>query len=156
MPRLVLAARVAGGTDLLGEDLPVNRRFFSGGAARHRGLAQRTLSPTAVAIDPDPVTGEPDNLAIGGSSMFETNIEARIRIYDRYGMVLFADGGDVTEDVGSIEPGNLHWAVGTGLRVATPIGPFRIDLGFRINRLGGDNPRPNDRFAFHLSLGEAF
>lgn len=154
--RLVLALRVSGGTDLLGEDLPVNRRFFSGGATRHRGFAQRTLSPTALAAAPDPITGNPVYLAIGGSSMFETNIEARIGVYDRYGMVVFADGGDVTNDVSSIDLANLHWALGTGLRVATPIGPFRMDLGIRINRLGAGNPRPGERLAFHLSLGEAF
>ncbi len=156
LDRLVLALRISAGADLLGEDLPVNRRFFSGGAARHRGFAQRTLSPTALSATPDPITGNPVYLAIGGSSMFETNIEARIGVYERYGMVVFADGGDVTDTATAIDLGNLHWAVGTGLRVATPIGPFRVDLGVRINRLGPGNPRPGERLAFHLSLGEAF
>lgn len=149
--RLVLAARVASGTDLLGEDLPVTRRFFSGGASRHRGFPQRTLSPTA------PSTGTPPTeLAVGGSSQFESNLEVRLRVYGRYGMVFFADGGDVTNDLNGIDFTNLHWAAGAGLRIQTPVGPVRIDIGRRLNRNGAGEPRPNDLTVFHLSLGEAF
>ncbi|MBT8492467.1 MAG: outer membrane protein assembly factor, partial [Deltaproteobacteria bacterium] len=59
------------------------------------------------------------------------------------------------------------WAVGGGLRIRTPVGPVRVDLGFRLNRFRAapadepQNPRPTggdlaDRLVFHLSLGEAF
>jgi hypothetical protein len=32
----------------------------------------------------------------------------------------------------------------------------RAGIGVRLNRMGGDNPDPNDRMAFHITLGEAF
>jgi outer membrane translocation and assembly module TamA len=76
-------------------------------------------------------------------------------------LALFADGGDVTAP-GGVALDNLNWAVGIGLRYDTVIGPIRVDVGYRINRVdvagpdGLANPDPGERFAFHLSLGEAF
>ncbi|MGE3458286.1 MAG: BamA/TamA family outer membrane protein, partial [Kofleriaceae bacterium] len=66
------------------------------------------------------------------------------------------DGADVRERTAELDPGELHWAAGGGLRVATPVGPFRFDLGYRLNRTGASEPRPGERVAFHLSIGEAF
>ncbi|MBT8493549.1 MAG: BamA/TamA family outer membrane protein, partial [Deltaproteobacteria bacterium] len=103
--RITLAGRVAGGSDLEGDSLPVTKRFFSGGASRHRGFPQRTLSPTANNDD-----GRP--LAVGGSSMFETNLEIRTLVYDPWGVVVFADGGDTTNQITGVDLANLHWAVG--------------------------------------------
>ena len=41
------------------------------------------------------------------------------------------------------------------------IGTIRFDLGVRLNRLealenGQENPDPDQRFAYHISIGEAF
>jgi outer membrane protein insertion porin family len=72
------------------------------------------------------------------------------------GGTAFMDGADVTEKVGELDLTNLHWAPGGGLRVGTPIGPVRFDIGYRLNRHGPNDIRPEDYFAFHLSLGQAF
>ena len=73
----------------------------------------------------------------------------------------------------SIDLTNLHWAIGGGLRYATVIGTIRFDLGVRLNRLGActgggtydrtdgcsagiPNPDAGKRFAYHISVGEAF
>jgi outer membrane protein assembly factor BamA len=99
-----------------------------------------------------------------------------VRIYGNwFAMAAFADGGDVaapscgsadckavTGNVpSSIDVANLHWAVGGGLRYKTVIGTIRFDLGVRVNRLspttdGVPNPDPGQRFAYHISVGEAF
>jgi outer membrane translocation and assembly module TamA len=87
-------------------------------------------------------------------------VEARIPITTfrtmPVGIVTFLDGGDVTSTPGELDLGNLHWAVGGGLRLITAVGPVRFDVGYRLNRTGGDNPDPNQRFAYHLTIGEAF
>jgi outer membrane translocation and assembly module TamA len=84
-----------------------------------------------------------------------------VRLFGRWLVVAaFVDGGDVGSK--TIEWGDLHWAAGGGLRYRTVIGSIRADLGVRLNRLtafeanGIPNPDPGQRFAFHLSLGEAF
>ena len=61
-----------------------------------------------------------------------------------------------------IDLGELHVAVGGGLRYKTAIGTIRADIGVRLNRLsdfepdGRPNADPHQPVAFHLSIGEPF
>ena len=68
----------------------------------------------------------------------------------------FLDGADVTETWGELDATRLHWAAGGGLRLPTPVGAVRFDVGFRLNRTGAGEPRAGDARAYHLSVGEAF
>jgi translocation and assembly module TamA len=151
---IVVAARVRGGA-IYGE-IPMTERYFSGGSTMHRGFGERRLAPTLVG----PVEGEMRAIPIGGGALVETSVEARARLGRirgvRVGAVVFLDGGDVTEAESQIELANLHWAAGAGVRAFTPIGPVRLDLGYRLNRRGAGEPEPDSRFALHLSIGEAF
>jgi outer membrane protein assembly factor BamA len=151
---VTLAARVR--TGAFYGDVPVTERFFSGGASMHRGFGERKLSPSVTGE----VDGDTRTVPYGGAAMLESNIEARIPITSwkniGIGSVVFLDGGDVTEEYDQIDPMNLHWAVGAGLRLLTIIGPVRADLGYRLNRTGVMDPSPGSRIAFHLTLGEAF
>ena len=71
------------------------------------------------------------------------------------------DGGPVTLST-SVQGNHLHYAVGAGLRYHTVIGTIRADVGVRLNRLAycepdrTPNPDPNQRVAFHISIGESF
>jgi outer membrane translocation and assembly module TamA len=152
--RIVLAARGRLGT-ILG-DLPVTQRYFSGGASNQRGFPERRLAPTATQV----VDGKEHTAVVGGGGLAEVSLEVRAPIGTLFGLdfggVVFLDGGDVTERLDAIDVTHLHWASGVGLRVATPIGPVRLDVGYRLNRTGPTEPEPGRHFAFHLSLGEAF
>ncbi len=150
----VLAARVrAGGT--FGELAPTER-FFSGGASNQRGFSQRKLAPSAIGMVDDNLRSIP----YGGGAMIETGVEARFPLTTvkemPLGGVVFLDGADVTESTDQLDPTNLHWAAGLGLRLLTIVGPVRLDVGYRLNRRGLMEPDPNSKFAFHLSIGEAF
>jgi outer membrane translocation and assembly module TamA len=151
---LVLAARgrVAG---IFG-DLPVTLRFYSGGASNQRGFPERRLAPVVSGV----VDGKPDSVVVGGGGALETGVELRTPLGSawglRFGAVAFLDGADVTERLEDLDPSNLHWATGLGLRLYTPVGPVRIDVGYRLNRKGPGELRPGEDFAYHLSLGEAF
>lgn len=151
---VVLAGRVRGGT--YAGDAPVTERFFSGGASNHRGFGERKLSPFVPAMKDD----QSYTIPYGGEALFETSLEGRFRITEwrkiGIGGVLFLDGGDVREELTGLSLGELHWAAGAGLRLHTLVGPVRADLGYRLNRTGPMDPAPDSRFAFHLSLGEAF
>ena len=150
----VLAARVRSGMTF-GELAPTER-FFSGGGSNQRGFSERKLAPSAIGLVDDSLRSIP----YGGGAMFETGVEARMpitKVKDMpFGAVAFLDGADVTENADQLDPTNLHWAAGVGLRLLTVVGPVRADLGYRLNRTGPMEPDPNSKFAFHLSLGEAF
>lgn len=154
---VTLAGRVRAGA-FYGADakIPVTERFFSGGATNHRGFGERKLSPYVRGI----VDDDDRVVPYGGTAMLETGIEARIPIttWRKMGIssAVFLDGGDVREEVAEIDLTNLHWAAGAGLRLNTLVGPVRADLAYRLNRTGPMEPAPGSRFAFHLTLGEAF
>jgi translocation and assembly module TamA len=153
------AARV--GFAMISGEVPVTKRLFSGGASTQRGFGERRLAPEVIGMDEN---GEERRVPIGGAAMFSTSFELRRHLATvgtdvRVGTVLFVDGADVAEKVGDIELGNLHWAMGTGLRINYFV-PFRLDVGYRLNRIGPMDPDPATstwgRMAIHLSVGEAF
>ena len=150
---LVVAGRARAGR--IYGDIPVTERYFSGGSTTQRGFGERRLAPTLVGD----VDGKMRTVPIGGAELVEANLELRTRLTTIRGMglgaVTFLDGGDVTMR-DQIDVMNLHWAAGAGLRLFTPVGPIRADLGYRLNRTGPTEPEPGSRFAFHLSIGEAY
>jgi translocation and assembly module TamA len=150
---IIVAARARAGR--IYGDIPVTERYFSGGSTTQRGFGERRLAPSLVGD----VDGKMRVVPIGGAELVETNVELRTRLTTIKGMgvggVTFLDGGDVTER-GGIALSNLHWAAGLGLRLFTPVGPIRADVGYRLNRTGPGEPDPGSRFAFHLSIGEAY
>lgn len=175
-PRLVLAARLNLITNLEG-DLPAPLRVYAGGAASQRGFPQRRLSPSALLIDAE--TGLPPGfdrnrplnqqdltfIPIGGETVFEMNLEVRLRLFRLFGfwfgMVAFLDGADLGDRIADLRFPELHYAAGGGLRYLTPIGAVRLDYGYRLNRTGpGEffpcDGGPFDCGAIHFSLGQAF
>jgi len=152
---VVLAARARAGAFF--GDVPATERFFSGGASNHRGFGERKLAPSVTGEDKD---GQVHTIPYGGAAVVETGVEGRFPIttWRKIGIggALFLDGGDVREELADIPLASLHWAAGFGLRFRTLVGPVRADFGYRLNRTGPDEPAPGSRFAFHLSLGEAF
>jgi outer membrane protein assembly factor BamA len=156
----VIAARARYGG--IWGDIPVTERLFSGGAVSQRGFGERRLAPFVhgTTFNPDGTISGSAYIPYGGGGLFETSLEARVPITTirtmPLGIVTFLDGGDVTETPGQLDFGNLNWAVGGGVRLITAVGPVRLDVGYRLNRTGGDNPDPSSHFAYHLTIGEAF
>ena len=68
------------------------------------------------------------------------------------GAVLDASGMFVND----INLGQLRPAAGFGLRYRSPIGPIRVDLGFKLKRLTRPNGSLESLTALHISLGQAF
>jgi outer membrane protein insertion porin family len=68
---------------------------------------------------------------------------------------VFVDGGNVFRRVTEFDFGELRGSVGFGLRYRSPVGPIRVDLGFKMDRreIRG---RLEPRTALHFSLGQAF
>ena len=141
---IVLAGRVRLGT-IAGADrdaIAPSRRFYSGGGGSVRGYGYQRLGPRDADGDP-----------IGGRSLAEFGLEARIRLKafgGNFGVVPFLDGGSLTTD--SVPRlGNWQLGAGIGLRYYSSFGPIRVDVGTPLNRQEGDS-----RIAVTVSLGQAF
>ncbi|MBZ9994468.1 autotransporter assembly complex protein TamA [Mesorhizobium sp. BH1-1-4] len=139
--KFVLAERVAVGS-IVGtglQNVPADRRFYSGGGGSVRGYAYQ-------GIGPKDFTGQP----IGGLSFFETSVEMRIAVTDTIGIVPFVDAGTVsTKSVPNFS--DVKVGAGVGLRYVTPFGPLRIDAAVPLNRDPGD-----PHFGIYAGIGQAF
>jgi outer membrane protein insertion porin family/translocation and assembly module TamA len=121
-------------------DVPLTRRLYAGGTNSVRGFDFQKLGPTDAGNEP-----------IGGLSRMEMGIELRVPVWKRIGLVGFVDAGDVQLDTWTWRFDELRASAGPGLRIDTPVGPLRLDVGFLLNR-----PSFGDPWRIHLSVGQAF
>jgi len=124
--------------------IPIDRRFFTGGANSIRGFVEDTVGPK------DPETGNP----VGGNMLLNLTLEARAPLWGFLGLALFTDWGNVWEDPAHFELNrfaDVRESAGLGLRYLTPIGPLRIDLGFKLDRKGDEH-----LLGFHFFIGNVF
>jgi outer membrane protein assembly complex protein YaeT len=131
--------------------IPIYERYFIGGANTVRGYSERTLGPKDRNGDP-----------LGGTLFMVGNLEIRHKIYKLLHGVLFLDGGNLyaydpgnaATDVKIRSTGDLKYGTGAGLRLHSPIGAVRLEVGYQLNPDG--NSSTLDRFAVHFSIGEVF
>jgi outer membrane protein assembly complex protein YaeT len=131
-----------------GVQLPASERFFAGGDTTVRGFALDRLG-TPEVID---ANGFP----VGGNGVVILNAELRVPLMRSLGVVGFLDAGNVFKQATDIDLGRLRSAAGFGLRFQSPVGPIRVDLGFKINRQEIAPGRLEEPNAWHISLGQAF
>jgi outer membrane protein insertion porin family len=148
--RLVLATRVQLGSidPIGGSTVPLPRRYFLGGSSGVRGWSRYEISPLSESGVP-----------IGGNSLFALSTELRARIRRNLGAVAFLDSGNVWADNWGINLRDLRYAIGSGLRYQTPVGPIRFDFGYQLNPIPGllvDGEPQSRRWRMHFSIGQAF
>jgi outer membrane protein assembly factor BamA len=131
------------------EDLPLSERFFAGGDTTVRGFALDQLG-TAATIDQ--ATGFP----LGGNALAIFNMELRMPVVGGLGLVGFVDVGNVFRRTKNLDLGEMRGALGVGVRYASPVGPLRVDLGFKTDRREIAAGRRENLTALHISLGQAF
>jgi outer membrane protein insertion porin family len=129
------------------EDLPASERFFAGGDTTIRGFALDTVGA--------PNTISASGFPRGGNALLLMNGELRLPVWRDLGAALFLDGGNVFDRTSQMDLGELRGSAGFGLRYKSPIGPIRVDVGFKLDRreTGGRLEPPR---AFHFSIGQAF
>jgi outer membrane protein assembly complex protein YaeT len=131
------------GEPIVVEDLPANERFFAGGDITIRGFALDTVGA--------PNTISEDGFPKGGNAVLILNAEFRVPVWRDIGAAFFVDGGNVFNRVTEFDLGELRGSAGFGVRYQSPIGPVRLDLGFKMDRRASEN-----RSALHFSIGQAF
>ncbi|NGP75547.1 BamA/TamA family outer membrane protein [Balneolaceae bacterium YR4-1] len=170
----ILATRVQAGGILKAssDSLPRNIRYFLGGTNSVRGWYRQSLGPKQAnfrtqVVEGDTVSTFDRYVPVGGRAKFGFNIELRQdlnKLLDGFGISAFLDGGQVWGSVNTLSQRPIQFGAGGGFRYQSPIGPIRIDLGYKLNPsdedLGiyGDNGSPGfwDKAAIHFSIGQAF
>ena len=132
------------GPPIVIDDLPASERFYAGGDTTIRGFALDGVgAPNTISANGYPT---------GGNAVLLLNGELRFPVWRDLGAVVFVDGGNVFRRVTEFDLGELRGSYGFGVRYHSPVGPIRVDLGFKMGVL-----RPGeDRTAVHFSLGQAF
>lgn len=133
----VIGTRIKWGTLRTYEgQTPPSYRFYAGGMNSNRAYTYRNLGPKDSGGNP-----------LGFNTLLEGSVEYRFPIYSQIRGVLFSD---LTFGSNNYIPdySQPYWAVGTGLRYVTPIGPIALDVGV--------NPDDTTQYAIHFRIGELF
>jgi len=122
------------------------RGLFSGGPTSNRGYRAREVGPHGVVPFYNPGQSSADissgcnddpsrsecKLPLGGFTLWEASVELRFPIYGPLRGAIFTDASDVAPEQLQFRFNRLHLSSGLGARYATPIGPIRMDVGYRI------------------------
>ena len=140
-----------------GPTLPASERFFAGGDTTVRGFALDRLGDDAshAASGTEP-TIDQDGFPKGGNALIVLNSEIRFPVWRDLGAVAFLDAGNVFDRVASLDLGRIRGGAGFGIRYRSPIGPIRVDLGFKLDRRRLANGERERLTALHVSIGQAF
>jgi outer membrane protein insertion porin family len=89
---------------------------------------------------------------LGGNALLVINNELRFPVWGPIGGAIFSDTGNVFARVRDIKPGGITETVGFGLRLKTPVGPVKVDIGFLVvNKPAGVSGSHK-----HFTIGQTF
>ena len=122
------------------ESLPIQDRFFTGGGTSVRGFPENKLGPLDSAGNP-----------LGGNALVVLSAEWRFPLWGWLGGAVFIDAGTVTPEVSDLRLSALKSGAGAGLRMATPVGPIRLDVGYALQPIPSES-----RTQVYLTVGFPF
>jgi outer membrane protein assembly factor BamA len=121
------------------------RGFFAGGANSNRGYPLRGIGPYQVVTSPafggsaslsacsvSAATEEECRIPVGGTTLWESSAEFRFSVLGPFSMATFCDAADVSAKTVDVRFSHPHLSCGVGGRYDTPVGPIRLDIGYRI------------------------
>ena len=172
-----------------GSFIPPEQRFYAGGPNDVRGYDLNGLGPVVYVLSRDALTVpiqdslqsgtlRPRFSATGGNTLAIGQVELRVPSPvwgGRLKLAFFVDGGTLYErGKTQLAPVQLRVTPGVGLRISTPLGPARFDVGYN----GYDQPpgalylqktdgslelvqsdfvqKRSSRFSYHFSFGQPF
>jgi len=145
------------GKEILSNDMPLFDRYFPGGINSIRGFAERGLGPreaVTVSVSDESAPGgrrlKTYMRPIGGSEEMVLNNELSFPIVQQLNLkgVVFNDIGNAFTHKQGLDPSDLRYSVGAGVRWRSPFGPIRIELGKALN------PKNDEKTStLHFSFG---
>ena len=130
-------------TENSGGKLPDFERFYLGGMNSIRGYGWHDIS-----------TKDADGADIGGEKMVQFNIEYQVPLFKEAGIVgvIFYDTGNVYGVDEDIELSQMHESTGAGIRWYSPVGPIRLEYGYRLNEKAKDGRGGRWEFSMGMSF----
>ncbi|MBI9084044.1 MAG: outer membrane protein assembly factor BamA [Desulfobacterales bacterium] len=130
-----------------GKTLPDYEKFYLGGINSMRGFEWEDLAPLERNLDGS-------YSEVGGEKFVQFNVEYIIPLAKEAGVmgVLFFDTGDVYSDAEDIDLGSLRESAGFGFRWYSPVGPIRVEYGYVLDPLPGQE----NTGKWEFTMGAAF
>ncbi len=143
--RVVLAARLQGGAIYGASPLgtPRDELFYSGGGGSVRGQPYQSLG-----INVKRIAGQ--SAQLGGTFYLGSQLEARLRVTRKIGIVGFYDVGQVGINAFFDSFARTHSGAGIGLRYDTGFGPIRLDIATPVGGTTGEGVQ------IYVGLGQSF
>jgi len=184
--RTVFAWRVEGGAlvapqlGFAGQSVrfvPPSERFYAGGPNSVRGFGQNQMGPVVRVVQDTTATADTLTSATGGNSLLLANAELRFPLpgfAGRLSGAVFVDVGQLIQRGDTLlDLSSVRVTPGAGIRIATPLGPLRFDIGYDgyAPRTGplyvrqgqqlvlADSsyaPKRGAHLQFHFAIGQAF
>ncbi len=127
--------------DYFGERVPTYEKFKIGGSRTIRGYEDQDIGPK-----------DDYNNNIGGNKEFVLNLEYIVPVLpNQFQLVAFYDMGNAVKNGEQLSFSNMKKSVGIGARLYLPIGPVRLDLGYKLDKDKGDSATQ-----FHFGVGGQF
>jgi len=121
-------------------NLPESKKFFAGGAFSNRAYGYDQIGITESTIQ---------DTSFGGYTLANLSLEANFPLYKSFRGAVFTDNTMISENQGIWEFSNkVITSAGIGFRYLTPIGPFKIDMGFNVS--------DTSKNAIHFQVGQSF
>ena len=169
-----------------GAFIPPDQRFYAGGPNDVRGYQRNELGPVVYVtpteggiIGDSVVTDSVRVAATGGNTFALGNVEVRVPspiFSSRLRFAAFVDAGGVWQREAAHSGSVLRVTPGVGIRIATPLGPARLDVAyspsrlqpgalFQADTLGNLTPVPGQEgyvlardhnYAIHIAVGQPF
>jgi outer membrane protein insertion porin family len=134
------------------DDLPASQRFFAGGSSTVRGFPLDQLGVPEILDE--------NGLSNGGNGLLIFNAELRTLVGklfgNNFGVACFTDAGNVFQNAHDVDLSRLRGSAGFGLRYDSPIGPVRLDYGWKFSRMTFPSGVRERGWEFHFNIGEAF
>jgi outer membrane protein assembly factor BamA len=159
------------------------RAFYSGGPGSNRGYPYRRIGPQGpigFLIPNDIDCDDPADRdlptcirPLGGLTMWEFSTEIRVKTSKEWSFVGFIDASNVSLNALEFKFDAPHISIGPGVRYLSPVGPVRVDVGWRVpglQKFSSESSENRDiaevppydeqswwqRFALHILIGEDF
>lgn len=129
------------------KEIPIYERFFLGGGTSVRGYEEGRLGPLQISSRE---RGRYD--PVGGNVKLLMNFEFRFPLYWKFGGEIFIDAGNLWKIIEELDFLDLKYGAGAGITFETPLGPVRIDYGYKLN----PDPQITARSAVHFGFQYAF
>ena len=136
---------------LASRGVPISQRFFAGGRTTHRAYRRDRLGIPGLSLIQGSADSDDRLVPVGGNGLFLLNLDYRFPISGPLGGTVFVDAGNVWPDWSGVDLSGLKKGAGVGVRYLSPIGPVRLEVGWKLDREPGEDPA-----VIFLSFGNPF